>query len=281
MTLSPCHCATTARGLDRHALRGVGPVVALHDDLGARHRRVGVALHDRVVRHRVAAGDDVLVLAVVGEPVVHQRRTGLHRRDEVRDDRQGLVLDLDQASRLGGDLLGEGGDASDDLALEANDVLREQVAVLDEASEPHVGEVGLGHDRDDPGERPRPRGVDLQDLRVGVVGVAELGVGHAGEAEVGRVPAGPGDLLLAVLPYEPQGRLDRRHARPPSVRTRILSGTGPAPQPEPRDRLVPGVGRAEMATEQRHRVDLDLDVEQASHRAPPRGSGRAASRERR
>jgi hypothetical protein len=37
--------------------------VALHDDLGAGHRGVGVALHDGVVGHRVAVGDDVLVLS--------------------------------------------------------------------------------------------------------------------------------------------------------------------------------------------------------------------------
>ena len=104
---------------------------------------------------------------------------------------------------------------------------------------------------------------------MGVVGVAELGVGHAGEAEVGRVPAGAGDLLLAVLPYEPRGRLDRRHARPPSVRTRILCAA-PAPprSPKPRDRLVSGRAPAEMAAEQRHRVDLPPRRRAASHRAP-------------
>ena len=62
--------------LDRHALGRVGHVAALHDHLGAGHGGVGIALHDRVVGHRVARGDDVLVLLIGVEVGVDQRGAG-------------------------------------------------------------------------------------------------------------------------------------------------------------------------------------------------------------
>ena len=91
-----------------------------------------------------------------------------------------LVVDLDQARGLGGGGLGERGHTRHDLALEPHDVLREQRAVLHETPEADVGQVVLRDHRDDAGQRARPRRVDAEDPRVGVVGVAERGVSHAG-----------------------------------------------------------------------------------------------------
>ena len=91
-----------------------------------------------------------------------------------------------------------GGDAGDDLGLEPHHVLREQRPVLREPAEPDVGEVVLRHDRQHAGQGLGRRRVDRQDLRVRVVGVAELRGRHAGHRHVGGVAAGAGDLLDAV-----------------------------------------------------------------------------------
>ena len=184
--------------LDRHALRGIGPVAALDDDVGLCHGGVGISLDDGVVAERVAVRHHVLVAFVRSPRSVDQRGIGLHRCNEVRDHRQRLVLHLDQARGLGGDRLGERGHACHDLSLEPHDVLGEQRSVLHEPPEPDVGQVLLRDHGDDPGQRSRPRGVDAEDPGVGVVGVAEPGVSHAGGREVGRVAPHAGHLLPAV-----------------------------------------------------------------------------------
>ncbi len=102
-----------------------------------------------------------------------QRCAGFHRGHEVAHRRQRLVLDLDQTRGLGGDLLGERGDARHDLPLEPHHVLGEQGAVLHEPAEPHVGKVLLGEHGDHARQGLRLGGVDADDASVRMVGVAE------------------------------------------------------------------------------------------------------------
>ena len=72
---------------------------------------------------------------------MHERRIVGQRCLEVGDDRQRLVLDDDGVDRALGDLGGGRGDGGNDLALEANDVAREQRAVLHERTEADIGHV--------------------------------------------------------------------------------------------------------------------------------------------
>jgi len=155
---------------------------------------------------------------------MHQRTLGVHRRHEVRDRRQGLVVDVDQRRCLGGDRLGERGHARDDLTLEPNDVLGEEGSVLRQAPEADVGQVRLRDHRDDAGQRTRLAGVDAPHPGVGMVGVAEPGMGHAGDREVGRVAPDAGDLLLAVGSDERRCRCHGagRHLAPPLLVAHIM-----------------------------------------------------------
>ena len=75
------------------------------------------------MRGVVAVAHHAVGVAVGGPVGVHERRAGGQRRLEVVDDRQRLVVDLDQVDRLLGDLGRDRGDRGDDLALEADDVL--------------------------------------------------------------------------------------------------------------------------------------------------------------
>ena len=199
--------------LDRDAVDGIGHVAALDDDVGARERRLDVALHDRRVAERVAVAAERLV-ALVALPVgVDEGRVVRERRLEVGHDRERLVVDLDQRGCLLGDLGGRRRDARDDVALEAHGVLREEPAVLDHAPVEHVRHVLVGHDGEHAGERPRLRDVDPRDSRVRVIGVAELRHELPREHEVGRVAARAGHLLLAVRADERPWFLDRCHCQ--------------------------------------------------------------------
>ena len=109
-----------------------------------------------------------------------------------------------------GDLGGQSCHRSDQLALVADGVLREQIAILDERAVLDIGNILVGDHREHSGQRASRRGVDRDDSCPRVVGKAELGVQHAREGHVGGVPAGAGDLLLAVLADVPCTD-DRRH----------------------------------------------------------------------
>ena len=147
-----------------------------------------------------------------------ERRIVGERRLEVGHDRQRLVVDLDQRRRLLRDLRRRRSDPRNDVALEANGVLREQAPILDHAAVEDVRHVLVGDDREDARQRAGLRRVDPGDPGVGVVGVAELRDELAGEHEVGRVAAGSGDLLLAVRADERPRFLDSRHRQCSLVR---------------------------------------------------------------
>ena len=148
-----------------------------------------------------------ILVALVGLPVgVDQRRVVVQSGLDVADGLERLVLHLDRGSGLGGDLGRQRGDRRDDVALEAHVVPREQPPVLHEVAVEHVGDVLVGEDGEHTGQRPGAARVDGEDARVRVVRVAKLGVELPRQAQVGGVPAGAGDLLLAVRPQE-RGRL--------------------------------------------------------------------------
>ena len=143
-----------------------------------------------------------------------------------------LVFGVDPAQMIGGleqaqgpaqQLPAPGGDGvgGHDVALVAHRVLGEEAAVLGDASVQDVGHVLVRHDGVDAGHRACGGGVDEQDPRMRVVGVAEGRVQLAGEGQVGRVAAGTGDLLLAVGPDVRTGGDVDRHAR------HLVRGWGP------------------------------------------------------
>ena len=188
--------------LDRHAVRAVDQVAAAHDHVGLRHRAVGIALDDRRVAERVAVAHERLVGAVCLPLLVHEVGALRHRRFEVGNRRQRLVLDLDQVDRLLGDLGSQRRDPGDDIALPAHLLAGEQPPVLHHASVLHIRHVLVGDDGQNPGQGPRRLGVDPQQAGMRVVRVPELRVQLAGQAEVGGVAADSGHLLLTVGPDE-------------------------------------------------------------------------------
>jgi hypothetical protein len=188
--------------LDRRRLRRLGDVPAADDDVGGGHRGVRITLDDRRPAEDVAVPAQVLVGRVARPVLVDQRGARLGVRHVVGQRGQHLVLDVDRRGRLAGHLPSARGHGRHDLALEADDVLGEQVTVLGEPAVADPGDVGVSDHGDHPGDRPGPRRVDPDDPGVRVVGVAERRVELAGDRKVGGVPAGAGDLLAPVGPQE-------------------------------------------------------------------------------
>jgi hypothetical protein len=205
--------------LDRQALGRVGDVSALHRDVGAGHGRVRVSLDDRREPDRVSLPDEVLVGLVTLPVVVDERSVVAQRRLEIRQRRQGLVLDLDQVGGLLRELRREGGDAGHDVALEPDLLLGEEPSVLDHATVLDVRNVLVREDREDARQRPRLRSVHPDDPCVRAIRIAELRMELTGQVHVGRVAADPGHLLLPVRSDErlclSARVLDGRHSCPP------------------------------------------------------------------
>ena len=203
--------------LDGSALRAVGDVTALHDDVRRRHRSVGIALDDGRVADPVAVATHRVVALVRLPVVVNERDTLGSRRCEIGNRRKGLVVDLDQSCRFLGQLGRQGRDSRDDVAFPDDLVLREQPPVLHHAAVLDVGYVLVRQHGQHARKRPRLGGVDARDAGVRVIRVPELRVQLSGEVQIGRIAAEAGDLLLAVGPDERllcrTWLLDRRHCR--------------------------------------------------------------------
>ena len=127
VTLSPDHWATMARGSIGTACEPSATKRLLTTMSASRHALLDVALDDRRVGGVVAVAHHAVGVAVGGPVGVHERRTGSERCLEVVDDRQLLVVDLDEVDGLLGDLRRERRDGGHDLALEAHVLLGEQV----------------------------------------------------------------------------------------------------------------------------------------------------------
>ncbi len=211
VTWSPDHCATMARGSIGTGVRAVGDEAALDDEVGIAHALLDVALDDRRVRGVVAVAHHAVGVAVGGPVDVHERRVGRQRGLEVVDDRQLLVLDLDQVDGLLRDLGRERRDGRDGVALVAHVLLAEEVAILHEVAVEDVGHVGVGRDGEHAGERLRLGRVEPRDAAVRHAGELELRVQHAREVQVGRVAAGARDLVRAVCADEAPLLSGRQH----------------------------------------------------------------------
>ena len=174
-----------------------------HDDhVGVVEDRVGLGLVARLPVEDVVGGLALLVVA-------DHRRVGVERAVRVVDDRQRLVLDVDQLERVARGVVVVGDDERDLLALEADLVggehglrvgrqrrhprepLRLEVLAGDHRADLRVLQRGGGVDRDDPRvrERAAQRGAVQHARQLDVVDVVALA---ADEARV----------LLALHPAE-------------------------------------------------------------------------------
>jgi hypothetical protein len=190
-------------------------LVALFDDgVRARERCVDVALVKLPAREQVAF-------------VVNERRAFLQRGGRIRDDRQLLVVDVDQLDGRERGVLVLGRDDRDRLAVIANDAVREHVrprfqrADLERLAgnvDPDrvLGHVLRGQDRGDARYSFSGRRVDAEQPRVRDVGAFQHGVQHPGQREVRRVARAPGDLFYRVVADE---RASDRGAVCPRQRT--------------------------------------------------------------
>ena len=97
-----------------------------------------------------------------------ERRIARHRSLRVRQRHQRFVLDLDQLDRPRGDLGRHGRDGGDHIGLEADLLLGEQAAVLDQLTVEHVGHVLVREHREHAGQRLGLGCVDRHDPRPGV-----------------------------------------------------------------------------------------------------------------
>ena len=200
-----------ARGSIGTGVRAVGDEAALDDEVGVAHALLDVALDDRRVGGVVAVAHHAVGVAVGGPVDVHERRVGRQRGLEVVDDRQLLVLDLDQVDGLLRDLGRERRDGRDGVTLVAHVLLAEEVAILHEVAVEHVRHVGVGRDGEHAGERLRLGRVEPRDAAVRHAGELELRVQHAREVQVGRVAAGARDLVRAVCADEAPLGNGRQH----------------------------------------------------------------------
>ena len=201
-----------------------------------------VGLGERAVGGLLVAGLPQRARQVVDLTVLvvaDQRRVGVERLARVDDRRQRLVLDVDQRERVAGDVLVDGDHERHLLPLEADLVAREhRLRVVGDRRHPGQAqrlEVLGGDDRRDAGMRERARGVDREDLGVGVRAAQHHAVHHPGQAdvvEVGALAADEARVLLALQAAEadrPLGRVvstvamltppvsSRPRARPPSA----------------------------------------------------------------
>ena len=135
--------------LDRRGMLHVGDVALAHDVISGREAGIDVAMDDRRVARLITVADDVEGVAVVLPVGVHQRRASGQRGLDVVDDRERLDVDLDQVARALRDLGRRRGHSGDDLALEADVLLREQPAILDVATVLEVGGVLVCNDGED------------------------------------------------------------------------------------------------------------------------------------
>ncbi len=196
-------------------------------DIGLVHRRrlerhldhfvgrgeVGIGIADLVLgalgdvgglrRRRLdAAGDQV---------VEEERRIRAHRRLNVDDVRQHLVVDLDERQRLLGDGPTGGRDGRDRVALvehllAGHDVAGHVPEVLRHPLRPDIGEFLLrevdgGHHRLDAGQRRGLRDIDGANAGMGVRRAQDAPGQHAGHGQIGAVLRPPRHLRDAIRPY--------------------------------------------------------------------------------
>ena len=141
---------------------------------------------------RVAARPVSAILLVL-DVLAQDGRILVHRLERIDDNREGLVLDLDQVRGVGGDIAVGGDDEGDLLVLEQDLAVGEHH--LDVAGEGrHPGQIDAleilgGEDREDARHGLGLGRVDLHDAGVGVARAMEVAVQHAGQLDVVDVVA--------------------------------------------------------------------------------------------
>jgi len=182
-------------GLQRARMDALVGDQLLDGDLGLAEGEVGGLLvadlpgEDVIVVPALAVGALGLVLDVLAQ---HRRIRG-HRLERVDEDRQRLVLDLDELDRVGRDVALLGDDEGDLLVLEQHLLLGEhRLHVAGERR--HVVqiegfEIRRGEHRDDAGQRLGLGGVDLPDAGVAVGRAHEVAVQQAERLHVVHVVA--------------------------------------------------------------------------------------------
>ena len=204
----------------RRGLRAAAPVTRWFVNRSPQHVRRG---RDR--RRRAAAGSTVMRKnSFVPHSGIQQRRAGRERGERIDDDRQRLVVDLDQLERVLGDRPTRRDDRRDRLADEAHPVAREHTplerlharaagAGASSARAPAASRSAWVTPRSRPAAR-RPRSTSI---------VADLGVrGRAAQdrdddtdrARRGRRDSGRGRSPAA---RPPGARRARRSSRAPRV----------------------------------------------------------------
>ena len=186
-----------------------GHVLALDDGISLGERRVRVALlHAEVLRNvRRLAG--VFAERHGGRARMDQWRAVLHRRTQVGNCGQDLVLDLDQLAGHFRDMHVRSGDRSDGVALVQDGIAGEDVVghVLEVAlTLAHVdltvfglGEILVRNDGVNAIECARFRHIDPLDAGVRVRAAEDFAVEQAGKASVATVDGSPGYLVDAVV----------------------------------------------------------------------------------
>ena len=152
------------------------------------------------------------------------RRVRVERGLGVGDERQRLVLDLDQAQGVLGDLLGVGGDGRHLVADVADGLVEEHGCPRTRRSRA----LRAAEDGPDAGQRLGLRGVDALDPRVRVRAAQDPGVELAGQADVVGVLGAAGDFQVALDARDAacRRRAGRRPSpRPGAVPARLLSST--------------------------------------------------------
>ena len=134
-------------------------------------------------------------LGLVLDVLAQDGRVRVHRLERVDDDRERLVLDLDQVRGVGGDIAVGRDDEGDLLVLEQDLAVGEHH--LDVAGEGrHPGEIDAleilgGQHRKHPRHGLGLRRIDLDDARVRMARAMEVAVQHARQLDVVDVVAAP------------------------------------------------------------------------------------------
>ena len=190
----PVEVGDRAAALDRRRVAARVVQLQLGDHVGPLEGPVGA----RLVADLPVVDD---VVGLVDLVVADHRRVRGQPLPRVHDDRQRLVVDVDQLARVLGDVRVVGDDAGHLLALEAHLVGREhRLGVIGERG--HPGEVPgrhhlAGQHQADAGQRPRPAGVDRLDARVRQRAAQDLHVQHAREHHVvGVVALAPDEAVV-------------------------------------------------------------------------------------
>jgi hypothetical protein len=181
---------------------------ALDHDLRLAEARRGIALGEIEALGDVRCARRLGLDPFGAQVVVQDRRAVLHRRLDVDDVRQHLVVDLDERERVARDRLAGRRDRGDGVALIERLVARHDVAADVAQVDLHLAgrddlvglrrEVLAGHHRLDTGQRLGGRGVDRPDHGMGVRAAQHLADQLSRHVEVGAEARATGDLVGTV-----------------------------------------------------------------------------------